>query len=112
MTCSDRKPDVKDLNSGGIMIKFRWAQRDMLVIQDDMLFRRLKNKNADILQTVIPMNRRRNVPQYSHDQKTFGNPKNTEQNKTVLLLARTSKRCMPVHCRLYCLLKAQVSNKN
>ena len=69
---SKEQPDSKDLNSGGVMIKSLWAQREMLVIQNDMLFRRLKNKNADIFQAVVPMNQRRNVLQYSHDQKTAG----------------------------------------
>ena len=67
---SKEQPDSKDLNSGGVMIKSLCAQREMLVIQNDMLFRRLRNKNADILQAVIPMNQRRNALQYSHDQKT------------------------------------------
>ena len=46
---SKEQPDSEDLDSGGVMIKSFWAQRDMFVIQNNMLFRRLKNKNADIL---------------------------------------------------------------
>ena len=69
---SKEQPDSKDLNSGGVMIKSLLAQRDILSIQNDMLLSSLKNTNADILQAVIPMNYRRNVLQYSHDQKTAG----------------------------------------
>jgi hypothetical protein len=36
---NQKQPQAKDLNSGGVMIKSLWAQRDMLVIQKDILFR-------------------------------------------------------------------------
>ncbi|KAK3083081.1 hypothetical protein FSP39_013432 [Pinctada imbricata] len=67
-----QKPDSTELSLGGVMMKSLWSQRALLVIYDDMLYRRWTDNKGSTLQAIVPFKERLHILQFSHDHKTSG----------------------------------------
>lgn len=66
------KPSQTELSYGGIMTKALWEQRDILQVQDELLYRKWKDEKGTRFQAVVPFKARRQILEYSHDHKTAG----------------------------------------
>ncbi|MCG8044653.1 MAG: hypothetical protein JAY66_03025, partial [Candidatus Thiodiazotropha taylori] len=71
---SGKRPDYKEVLSGGYFVKSLWSQWPRLHIKDNILVRIWEVLGTDILywQAVVPLSHRRVVLKYSHDIKASG----------------------------------------
>ena len=66
------KPKQQELCSGGPILKGLWSQREMLVIENDLLCRAWEDQKGRALQAIVPLKERRKVLSFSHDHPTAG----------------------------------------
>lgn len=69
---SGKKPQATAITSAGSTVKSLWSQRQMLFVDNDMLYRKWEDQKGETLQAVVPMSERRNVLTYCHDHPTSG----------------------------------------
>ena len=53
-------------------LKALWSQRQKLVVENDLLFRKWDDEKGTTLQAIVPLSERRKVLSYSHDHPTAG----------------------------------------
>ena len=69
---NNRKPDANELSNAGGTVKSLWAQRQILVIEKDILYRTWKDQKGTTYQATVPVSERRQVLTYCHDDPTAG----------------------------------------
>lgn len=67
---NNRQPDTAVLSSASSTIKALWSQRQKLVIENDMMYRRWDNEKGVTLQAIVPLSERRKILSFCHDQPT------------------------------------------
>ena len=60
------------MSSQGLVVKALWAQRQMLDIENEILYRKWEDQKGTILQAIVPLSERRKVLSYCHDHQTAG----------------------------------------
>ena len=68
----DINPERSAMSSQGSVVKALWAQRQMLVIENEILYRKWEDQKGTILQAIVPLSERRKVLSYCHDHQTAG----------------------------------------
>ncbi len=90
---SNEKPEAAVISSAGSTVKSLWSQRQHLVIENDILYRKWADAKGIAKQAIIPLSERRKVLSYCHDQATSGHlgiRKDSEQSAPIVLLAGPS----------------------
>ena len=72
MLSSEKVLEKGEVRAGSLVLKALWSQRQTLVVQDGILFRKWIDHKGVTLQAVVPSSERRSVLQMSHDHKTAG----------------------------------------
>lgn len=69
---NNRQPDTAVLSSASSTVKALWSQRQKLVIENDMMYRRWDDEKGVTLQAIVPLSERRKILSFCHDQPTSG----------------------------------------
>ena len=69
---SNSRPDTTVMSFKSSTVKALWSQRQKLVVENDLLYRKWDDEKGTILQAIVPLSERRKVLSYSHDHPTAG----------------------------------------
>ena len=69
---SKEEPGISVISSASPAVKALWSQRQILVIKNDMLYRKWEDQKNTLLQAIILLSERRKVLSYCYDHVTSG----------------------------------------
>ena len=69
---SNSRPDTTAMSFESSTVKALWSQRQKLVAENDILYRKWDDEKGTTLQAIVPLSERRKVLSYSHDHPTAG----------------------------------------
>ena len=64
---SNSRPDTTAMSFKSSTMKALWSQRQKLVVENDLLYRKWDDEKGTTLQAIVPLSERRKVLSYSHD---------------------------------------------
>ena len=65
-------PERSVMSSQSSVVKALWAQRQMLDIENEILYRKWEDQKGTTLQAIVPLSERRKVLSYCHDLQSAG----------------------------------------
>ena len=69
---SNSRPDTNAMSFESSTVKALWSQRQKLVVENNLLYRKWDDEKGTTLQAIVPLSERRKVLSYSHDHPTAG----------------------------------------
>ena len=69
---SNSRPDTTVMSFESSTVKALWSQRQKLVVENDLLYRKWDDEKGTTLQAIVPLSERRKILSYSHDHPTAG----------------------------------------
>ncbi|MEW8487707.1 MAG: integrase zinc binding domain-containing protein [Candidatus Thiodiazotropha sp.] len=69
---NNKQPDTAEISSASSTVKALWSQRQKLVIENDMMYRKWDDETGVTLQAIVTLSKRRKIFSFCHDQSTSG----------------------------------------
>ena len=69
---SNSRSDTSAMSFESSTVKALWSQRQKLVVENNLLYRKWDDEKGTSLQAIVPISERRKVLSYSHDHPTAG----------------------------------------